>query len=121
MKKKPEKRLEKYRVKKGAFGSDRSCGNNGVFLIPYKRDIILKVIVSDGMGWDHVSVSMPTITPTWSMMCYVKDLFFEEDEIAVQYHPIKDDYVNCHKNCLHMWRIQTDAIPIPPTWMVGPK
>lgn len=81
----------------------------------------MTVVASDQTGWDHVSVSLPSITPTWSMMCFVKDLFWEDHEVVVQYHPKKEDYVNLHKHCLHMWRIQTDAIPIPPTWMVGPK
>lgn len=121
MKSKPSKKLEKCRVKTGVLKSDRSYGNNGMFMIPFKRDIVLKVVVSDQMGWDHVSVSLPYMAPTWSMMCFVKDLFWDEDEVAVQYHPKKSDYVNFHPFCLHLWRIHTDAIPIPPTWMIGPK
>ena len=119
MKSKPSKFLETWRVKEGALKSDRSLGNNGAFLIPYKR-FLLTVMASDQMGWDHVSVSLPNMTPTWAMMCFIKDLFFKEDEVAVQYHPRKEDYIDYHPFCLHIWRIQTDAIPIPPTWMVGP-
>ena len=125
MKSKPSKFLEKCRVRKGVFKSDESYGNNGAFEILYRKtanvQIVLNVIVSDKVGWDHVSVSMPKMTPTWNMMCFIKELFFEDDEVAIQYHPRKEDYIDYHPHCLHLWRIQTDAIPIPPVWMVGPK
>ena len=101
--------------------SDKSFGNNGLFEIPYTRNATLTVVVSDKLGWDHVSVSMPTLTPTWAMMCHIKELFFEDDEVVVQFHPKKSDYVNFHKHCLHMWRLRDIAFPTPPTCLVGPK
>lgn len=121
MKSKPNKKLEKYRIKTGVLRSNKSHGNNGVFLIPHKRNIELKVVVSEGLGWDHVSVSLPNMVPTWSMMCFVKDLFFDEDEVVIQYHPKKECYVNFHPYCLHLWRSQTITFPTPPACMVGPK
>lgn len=121
MKKKPSKQLEKCRVTTGVLRSDKSYGNNGAFLIPYKKGIDLSIVASDQFGWDHVSVSLPTITPTWLMMCFVKDLFWEDEEVVFQLHPKKSEYINCHNHCLHMWRPQTDAMPIPPTWMIGFK
>ncbi len=121
MKMKPIKFVEKCRVKTGPSLSNRGFGNNGKFLIPYKKGIVLCVVASDQFGWDHVSVSLPSITPTWSMMCFVKDLFFRDDEVVIQYHPKKKDYVNHHKHCLHMWRKHYVEIPTPPTLMVGPK
>ena len=121
MRKRPSKKVEKCRVKTGVLKSDKSYGNNGAFLIPYNRNIELKVIISDQIGWDHVSVSLPIMAPTWKMMCFVKDLFFEKDEVVIQYHPKEEDYVNFHPYCLHLWRPQTTTIPTPPTWMVGPK
>jgi len=119
MKRKPGKFLEKCRVKTGVLKSDRSRGNNGMFLIPNKRGVVLTVVASNQGGWDHVSVSLPSMTPTWSMMCFVKDLFFEKDEVVIQYHPKEADYVNCHKHCLHMWRPQYIPLTTPPTIMVG--
>lgn len=74
----------------------------------------LHVICSDGMGWDHVSVSLPTRTPTWEEMAYVKSLFFDDDEVVLEYHPAKSDYVNNHPFCLHLWRPQNETIPMPP-------
>ena len=121
MRKKPSKSLEKHRIKTGVLKSDRSYGNNGAFLVPYRKGIDLSVVASDQGGWDHVSVSLPAMTPTWPMMCFIKDLFFEKNEVAVQFHPKEEDYVNFHKHCLHLWRLRDIAFPTPPTWMVGPK
>ena len=119
MKRKPSKFLEKCRAKTGVLKSDRSMGNNGMFLIPNKRGVVLTVVASNQGGWDHVSVSLPNMTPTWAMMCFVKDLFFEKDEVVIQYHPKEADYINHHKHCLHMWRPQYIPLPTPPTIMVG--
>ena len=48
---------EEYRLRTGAMGSDESYGNNGYFIIPHKG-LILWTIASDGIGWEHVSVSL---------------------------------------------------------------
>lgn len=67
----------------------------------------LRIIVGDGMGWDHVSVSTSTRCPTWEEMCEVKELFFRNDECAMQLHPPKADWINCHPFCLHLWKPQS--------------
>lgn len=119
MRARPTKALEKHRVRTGMFKSDRSYGNNGKFEIlgPYKN--ILTVVISDGMGWDHVSVSLPNRTPRWGEMCFIKDLFFEEEEVVIQFHPPKSKYIDNHPHCLHMWKPHKFTIPMPPTSMVG--
>ena len=78
------------------------------------------VIWSTGGGWDHVSVCpYNRRTPTWDEMCAVKDMFFEGDEVVVQYHPVKNEYVNNLPNCLHLWRPRNITMPTPPSIMVG--
>jgi hypothetical protein len=52
-------------------------------------------------------------------MCKVKDLFWDEDDVVIQFHPRKSDYVNNHSGCLHMWRPIGVALPLPPHEMVG--
>lgn len=64
----------------------------------------LNFIFSVQMGWEHLSVSMPSKTPSWDQMCVMKDLFWEDNEECFQYHPKKEDYVNIHPHCLHIWR-----------------
>lgn len=75
------------------------------YAINYKG-ACLKVIASTELnGWDHVSVSLLDRCPTWDEMCYIKNLFWEEDEMTIQFHPRKKDYVNMHPYCLHMWKV----------------
>lgn len=68
--------------------------------------------------WEHVSVSTRGRCPTWDEMCYVKNLFWSEEETVVQYHPPKSEYVNMAKTCLHLWRYKGE-MPMPGKWMVG--
>lgn len=81
----------------------------------------LRVIASSGEGWDHVSVSLPGRCPNWPEMEYVKRLFFKDSEAAMQLHVPPDDHINCHPNCLHLWRPLKGEIPRPPAILVGPK
>lgn len=119
---KPKKRLEDWRVTTGSMASDASFGNTGQFLIPIagESDISqwLRVQVSDGLGWDHVSVSLPDRCPTWEEMSYIKRLFFRGNECAMQLHPPESKHVNTHNFCLHLWRPQEEIIPMPPMVMV---
>lgn len=57
-------------------------------------------------GWEHVSVAPfnSGIMPSWRDMCEVKDIFWKEDELAIQFHPPKSCYVNMVSNCLHLSR-----------------
>lgn len=100
---------------------------NGCYLIPYNNYNIF-VIASSGGGWDHVSVTLQGLgnkkmnrTPNWDEMCYIKDMFFAENETVVQFHPPKDCYVNNHPGCLHLWRNQKNGHELPPTIMTGLK
>lgn len=61
---------------------------------------------TDEDGWEHVSVSPfdHNTMPSWEDMCRIKDIFWEDEEIAIQFHPKKSQYVNLMENCLHLWR-----------------
>lgn len=116
----PNLRAEKFRITTGPMGSDASYGNNGAFEIVWGGRIY-HAVISDGEGWDHVSISLRDRCPTWEEMCYFKDMFFKDDETVVQYHPPKDDHRNAHEHCLHMWRPTNVELPRPPGVMVAPK
>lgn len=64
----------------------------------------LNVVASIDDGWEHVSVSLQHRQPTWDEMCFVKRKFWEDEEMIIQYHPKKSEYVNVHKYCLHLWK-----------------
>lgn len=109
---------EKFRITKGPMGSNESFGNNGAFWVKTKK-CVFTVIASDQAGWEHVSVSLPTRCPTWEEMCFIKNLFWDEEDCVVQFHPSKKDYVNNHPYCLHLWRPTEGMMPTPPNFMVG--
>jgi hypothetical protein len=114
------------------LGSDRSYGDNGVFDVescePGWR---LAIIASDGTdpqvpecrGWEHVSVhayrraGAQLRTPTWREMCAVKELFWDAEDVVMQLHPRRSEYVNQHPFVLHLWRHA--RIPSPPPILVG--
>ena len=73
-------------------------------------------------GWEHLTVSPQPQrhqTPDWDTMCRVKDIFWDEEECCIEYHPRKSQYVNNNETCLHIWRPINDAIPEPPTILLG--
>ncbi len=109
---------ERFRIVKGAYKSDESDGNNGAFIIPGPKGKDLHCIVSDGEGWEHVSVSTKKRCPNWDEMCFIKDIFWSEEECVIQYHPPKSEYVNNHQYCLHLWKNLEQDIPLPPRTFV---
>ncbi|MES2367677.1 MAG: hypothetical protein V4563_17505 [Pseudomonadota bacterium] len=109
----------KYRLLTGPLGSDASYGNNGKFFVKREIGAPFQIIASDGEGWEHVSVSLPSRCPTWEEMCFVKDMFWDGEDCVIQFHPPKSEYVNHHPYCLHLWRPTTGEIITPPTEFVG--
>jgi len=116
---------EPYRYKNHpTLPSSPVDGNNGFFIIPAclaTRRPQLRIQASDGMGWEHVSVSTATRCPTWEEMCLVKRLFWDTEDCVMQLHPPQSQYVNNHPYCLHLWRPIGVTIPMPPSIMVGIK
>lgn len=138
---------ERYRVTTGPLGTAANVGHYGAFDVespePGWR---LALICDDGtdgdvpesLGWEHVSVHAyrarkvdvtallrpdrvpQTRTPTWKEMAFVKSLCWEDEDVVVQYHPRKSEYVNAHPNVLHLWCVRGHAFPTPPPNLVGP-
>lgn len=72
----------------------------------------------EGEPWDHVSVSTMTRCPTWEEMQWVKEQFFEDEEVVMQLHQAKSQYINDHPYVLHLWRPAITEIQTPPSWTV---
>lgn len=117
----------RFKKKGHALASDDSFGNNGLFMIPHPKikNYVFVTQVSDGEGWEHVSVSVAEAgkrqhrCPTWGEMCMIKQMFWDESDCVIQYHPEKSQYVNVHPFVLHLWRPIGIEIPIPDKIMVG--
>lgn len=98
----------------------RIIGNKdeqGTFSIPFEGRNI-QAIASNKMEWDHVRVSLPNRCPNWKEMSYIKELFFEPTETAMELHVPRDIHINFHPYCLHLWRPQNINIPLPPYFMM---
>jgi hypothetical protein len=102
----PNSLIEKYRLLTDPASVLCRGTNTGSFLVHFKA-YQLKVIACDLCGWDHVSVSLSSRVPSYEEMCFIKDLFFRDDEVAMQLHVAKADHINTNKNVLHLWRPQT--------------
>lgn len=97
-------------------------GGAGMFIRGSQRG--MTVIWSFGGGWEHISMDGKNRTPTWEEMCQLKDMFFDENECCIQYHPPKNDYVNNIPHCLHIWKPiekYSEKLPMPPSLLVGVK
>ena len=108
---------ERYRVEVPGYPPGTS--QNGCFVVKLRHAQVLRIIASNGAGWEHVSVSRNDRTPTWDEMCHVKALFWEPEDCVIQYHPPASEYVNNHPHCLHLWRPVEGNVPMPPALLVG--
>lgn len=123
--KKINETIERARLKNGEMATTHRDGMNGIFFFSG-----LRCMVSDGSDWDktglpgkpweHISVSCVDRCPTWDEMCFVKNMFWDENEVVMQLHPAKSNYVNYMPFCLHLWKPLEVKIPTPPNACVGP-
>lgn len=102
----------------------QTAADGGAGIIRLPRDnktgfTTATIIWSWGMGWEHVSVSILNGSlPTWNDMCFIKDMFWNDEDCVVQYHPPKSSYVNMMPNCLHLWKSIDTEFPTPPMILV---
>lgn len=103
----------------GGHPGDATCG---LFVFASPTDgKPLRCIAAQGEGWDHVSVSRADRMPDWTEMEAIAKLFFKRDEYAMQLQVPQNDHINFHPFCLHWWRPIDTPIPLPPSYMVGPR
>jgi hypothetical protein len=115
----PEK-LESGRVLSGIFATSPEHGPYGSFIVQGPCGCDLHIIGHLREGWEHVSVSTRRRrTPNWQEMCFVKDLFWDEEERVMQLHPPLSEYVKNNRYCLHLWKPLHQDIPAPPAIYVG--
>lgn len=127
--------VEEGRVVHGVMASNRG-DNFGAFTIratsvAQAAQVVFSLIVSGGdelVRWEHVSVTVLSSAgpkgnsgsrmPSWSEMMRIKEMFWEEEDVCVQYAPKASEYLNIHPNVLHWWRPLDDEMPTPPTLAV---
>ena len=89
---------------------------NGMLRRPGPCGTDLAVIFARSLddGWEHVSVSTARRCPNWQEMCWVKALFWDDEDTVVQLHVQKSKHINIHPYVLHMWRNERHPYPLPP-------
>lgn len=99
---------EKYKVEDFNIKFSELKEQQGIysqcFIIPFKGRALKAIASNWKNGWEHVSISLNNRCPNWPEMCYIKNLFWEKDEICIQFHPKEEEYVNLHNYCLHIWK-----------------
>lgn len=118
-------KLDNYRKEHPTERGLRGSEYMGFFRIPYLFMPGKKLITIMSTGpkdlsqstekylWEHVSISLPMRCPEWEEMCWVKNLFWDEEETVIQFHPPKSKYVNVGKYVLHLWKPPYE-VPLPP-------
>ena len=113
--------LERDRIRHGPLASTHDAGPNGAFQVRCPGRGELSILISNGGGREHVSVSVRNRCPVWEEMDWVKNQFRDEGDTVIQYHVPVSDHIDIHPFCLHLWRQIGKSMPRPPAWMVGPK
>lgn len=113
------KPLNRYRVREPTSASINRIQKmqTGIFNIPLEcsRETATVTVEKplDSKLWEHVSCSLTYRYPTFREMKEVCKLFFEDDEIVLQYHPSKEKLTYVAPYCLHLWRYKDNAFHLP--------
>lgn len=95
-------------INKKVLWTEKKLYNNpamkaAYIVLPSKVRASLIVGFNDD-GWEHVSMELfARRLPTWEEMCYIKNIFWDDEEVVIQIHPKKSTYVNITE-ALHLWR-----------------
>jgi len=95
--------------------------NFGAFVIS-RLGVKLFLVVSDGdewpfppPAWEHASITLSVKrTPHWAEMCWVREQLWDAEDLVLQIHPPRSEYVNLHEYALHLWRPIDYDLPRPP-------
>jgi len=114
---------EEYRSDHPLIPICRHDQEGGFFRIPHPEasDCIYLCVATAGKEWEHVCVAISPIRrcPTWEEMCFIKSVFWHPEETVMQLHPAESEWISNHPYALHLWRPMNQAIPLPPSKMVG--
>jgi hypothetical protein len=87
-------------------------------MLAFVRKDGLRVIMTpeipypNGQKWAHVSLSRQHTMPSYYDLIDVKREFIGEEHKAIMVFPKKEEHVNIHKYCLHLWVIvENDPLP----------
>jgi hypothetical protein len=74
----------------------------------FRRGSIQAIVSKDDGSW-HISVSHPLRYPKWDEIHQARYDLIPNEAYMVMILPPKEEYVNIHKNCFHLWEISKAA------------
>jgi hypothetical protein len=74
--------------------------------------VLISGSVKGERRWIHLSFSRGDRVPDWEELKAVKSRFLGDDALAIQVFPPKEEWVNVHPYCLHLWSC-VDGSPLP--------
>ncbi|MDS6237441.1 DUF1827 family protein, partial [Clostridioides difficile] len=77
----------------------------------YNMDTGSNVIYSVENGKEHLTISNEKRFPNWNEIKYVRYKLMKPNKTIVQILPPKEEYINLHENCFHLWEIEDNAVP----------
>ena len=78
--------------------------NTKSYIVKHRGVKLMYIVGENENSWEHVSVSRDDCkTPTWEQMCKVKETFWNDDEVVLQFHSRKDEGIGKIET-LHLWR-----------------
>lgn len=69
------------------------------------------VTVSKDAGKWHLSISRKDRLPNYDEIKYARYAYLPEDIVVAQLFPPKEDLVNLHQFCLHLWELVPEELP----------
>lgn len=72
------------------------------------RDGAYTIIVSKDAGNWHLSISHPAKIPPYEVLKKARYRYLPNDVTMAQLFPPKEQFVNIHPYCLHLWEIPTE-------------
>jgi hypothetical protein len=69
-----------------------------------------KILVSQDNGLWHLSISTPSASPSYEEIKAARYKYIPNDVTMAQIFPPKEEFVNIHPFCHHLWEIKPDEI-----------
>ncbi len=69
----------------------------------------LTVMISKDAGMWHMSISHPGRYPTFDEIRDARYKYLPNEAMIAMLFPPKEQYINVHKNCFHLWEINENA------------
>jgi len=107
------------------LATEPRTGPQGAFMVKSRKSgANLIIIASDARDWEderlgrprweHVSVHVDGRCPTYEEMEEVRNWFWLENELVVQFSVPRSEHINVHPHTLHLWRMVEGIMPRPP-------